>query len=103
MRGEGSEYSALLKADGKMCPMGFYIKQFTDLTDEQIEDQFSPASVEVDCRVYPEWIISPNGRNSQIVLNIMKANDNENMLDCDKELELKKEFLKVGVKVEFVN
>lgn len=100
LRGEGSEYSSLLRTeDGKMCCLGF-LGLACGGTKKQIESCDSPAGT-----YGPKWpsaLLHPDtGLDSTTCEELMKVNDNEDLTDTERESRLKKIFKEIGIKVVF--
>lgn len=117
LRGEGSSNSKLLReSDGKMCCLGFYAKQ-CGYTDEEILQRAAPGDVArtkgvrqgfeplissgtgcqcEECRNTPRLV------NSSLCSELMNVNDDETVLDAERERFIAGVLEWIGVEVEFV-
>ncbi len=101
-RGQGGDFSKLLKQDdGKMCCLGFYLKS-VGIEEDALLDQADPSSIldyETEGKI-PEWLLSGKD-NSRLTLDLVGANDDQRTTEADREMVVKKLFAQAGVKVVF--
>lgn len=118
LRGEGSEASGLLRSsDGKMCCLG-QLALSIGATPEQIthvdEPEHCPTLPWPKGMLLPvdlfdedeyEENVGPEERftTSQITYHLMITNDAEGLSDAERENQLREEFAKLDIEVEFVN
>lgn len=102
LRGEGGDYSKLLRSgDNKMCCLGFYLRNL-GYSDENIEDLCTPNSVLTATTV--SWLLKDGGvYNSDDSCELMKVNDTKAVTPQEREDRVKELFLKNGVEVTFVD
>lgn len=103
LRGEGGTESYLLrKADNKKCCLGF-LALSCGFNEAQILDISSPEDTE-NKLLWPKSILREElDKDSDITFTLVKLNDNENLLESERELRLKEEFANIDIDVEFVD
>jgi hypothetical protein len=107
-RGQGSDASALLRANGQRCCLGFYA-QACGLTDNQIMDKTAPNHVGLIGK--DEWdnILLTNSfpnqswmQHSKDARDLIIVNDSMHVSGADREKRITEIFSKKGIEVEFV-
>jgi hypothetical protein len=107
LRGEGEDNSRLLRShDGKKCCLGFLATSLS-CTDDQIEDQWSPACVPT--LPWPEGFTAKSKyADNDVATNaacqdLMTLNDDQHLSERDREFAIADEFKRFGIEVEFVD
>lgn len=108
-RGHGAD-SELLRADGKMCCVGIYLKacgikptllkNVVDASDLAVENENALV------KKIPTWLLnnaSGYWQNSDIAFELYAANDEEEVRGAEKEKAIKNIFATHGVDVTFVS
>jgi len=107
-RGHGPDHSKLLRADGKMCCLGFYCLAL-GMTQTHILDVADPNDAMKNLRLWPRgaWLITKEDgdfrTNSSDCHDLMHMNDKFDINQADREIEITKMFAKHKVQVEFVD
>jgi hypothetical protein len=110
--GEGAEDSALLRdSDGKMCCIGQYCL-LKGLKEHQI-DNVQTAETLVNSKKakvdeVPRWLLeasdrTPQWKPSKLATKMMRVNDDEHIMDSEREAKLIKLFAIADIHVTFVN
>ena len=106
LRGEGDIHSKLLTIDNKMCCLGFAAIS-AGISRDMITGRTSPAVVaKFFSKEFPLKMLvydTPIPSNNPICKALMCANDNENILDEEREKEIIKLGKEVGIEFEFIN
>lgn len=118
LRGDSKNSSLLRTEDGKMCCLGFCALQ-AGFTPEQIEDKPEPTGVSTiddPDDLWPDGILEriedTDPETDELVVEycttlvtdeLMATNDNENLLDSEREKKITSLFASIGITAEFVN
>lgn len=97
--------------DKKMCCLGFFCRQLSGLTIDDIRNMPDPLSVLTIKGVEKkgmEVLLAPllnkqQNANNTICGNLMLINDAEDMTEKERENGIIKLFKKINVKVKFIN
>lgn len=106
LRGEGEENSKLLRTeDGKMCCLGFVCLAFGKTEDDIAECEAPSCFSSHSGRKigFGTPLIQEDGSEPQAVVSAMQVNDHRHMDESQRESELKRLLLVVGVDLEFVD
>jgi hypothetical protein len=101
LRGETEDNSCLLRnGDKKMCCLGFLALQ-CGYTPADILDKENPAGVD-STSMFPTSIVKSN-LDTPICKRLMVINDDVNLDEPTRELELKRLFKKAGYLAQFID
>jgi len=121
LRGLKSEQelgSCLLSKSGRMCCLGFYMKEMgfkkdklLGRTEPECVAQDRPSeyfsrerySCSKNLPTIESKLLTRNRKNSRQASKLMSINDDFGTTDEEKEKLLKKEFDKIGVKIKFID
>lgn len=96
LRGEGGGDSCLLRpSDGKMCCLGF-VGLACGLTAKELTNKSAP--LDVPSSLWPDFLQQTDGSD-----RFVEINDDEHISDVVREADLRLEFEKHGVRVEFID
>lgn len=117
-RGGGEkELSYLLSSvDNKMCCLGF-MGIFCGIDPNMMLDVEAPSGIDISGRSAvstwtqkfqePEKLFDTddvfNTNTSEVCLKLMRTNDDDSIMDDEREERLKKEFSSIGIEVSFVD
>jgi hypothetical protein len=100
LRGEGSDYSFLLRADKKMCCLGQICKQQGIPLKEMIQVT-SPANMLLLFQNKVRFL-TDNYNHTDLAVKAMKINDSKEIDDVARESHLVKLFQDNNIALEFV-
>jgi hypothetical protein len=95
----GTDQSALLIEDGRMCCLGFLCLAY-GVTRKAIEDVSMPEGVTAGHRKLPAWLRDDDWDSSVHALS--EINDSKDISDKTRERRLAREFAKHKLGVKFV-
>lgn len=104
LRGEGSEFSLLLrKTDHRQCCLGFYLNQCGGISKKDLVGTESPVEFNNVLNETERWLLRNENMlyNSVDCYDLMKINDNADLIPELREKEIADIFAKHGVEVEF--
>ena len=104
LRGEGSAASYLLRADGKMCCLGLYLRA-QGLLPIEILGVRNPSSLQA----IPSWLLNKESKHIEVLNSfaaeqLMQVNDNPNLdiAPMAREAAISALFHKQGIEVSFI-
>jgi len=104
LRGEGGDTSTLFRPrDGKMCCLGFYLRD-QGIEEDELIDMPDPQSLNCDLLEaggeIPDWLLSGKD-NSALVVELISINDLIGDPEETREAEIKEAFARADVEVTF--
>lgn len=115
LRGEGGDRSYLYRSqDGRKCCLGFY-GMACGVSVEQMRNVDSPVKLANKLEAIPdgmEWLIQQEGDTDENMPDwwhtkdtraLMHINDDEDLLETEREAQITEMFLAQGITITFIN
>lgn len=97
------EGSCLLSDTGSRCCLGHLARDLGATDDFLIRYSAPASSARGGFSGWPQFLLTENGRNSEVAFQLMRVNDLGGLSESEREAELTELFAKAGIDVTFVD